>query len=42
LDYIAYRQLGSAARWREIAQANDLPDPLDLKPGQVLVIPQEF
>jgi len=39
LDWIAYKTLGSSSRWRVIAQANDILDPLDLTPGQRLTIP---
>jgi Contractile injection system tube protein/LysM domain len=39
IDVIAYRVYGDATLWRPIAQANDLPDPLDLRPGQTLSIP---
>jgi nucleoid-associated protein YgaU len=39
LDYLAYREYGSASRWREIAEANQLENPLDLRPGQILVMP---
>lgn len=41
LDYIAYQEYGSASRWRDIAEANNLDDPLDLRTGQILVIPQD-
>lgn len=36
LDWIAYKEYGSAAHWRHIAETNDLADPKDLQPGQVL------
>ena len=39
LDWIAYKTLGSPFRWRVIAQANNLLDPLALTPGQKLSIP---
>jgi hypothetical protein len=39
LDLIAFDEYGDANRWYELAQANRLDDPLDLKPGQVLEIP---
>jgi nucleoid-associated protein YgaU len=38
LDLIAYRELGSANRWRHIAETNGLDDPWRLAPGQRLVI----
>ncbi|MBL7202681.1 MAG: peptidoglycan-binding protein [Anaerolineae bacterium] len=36
LDWIAYREYGKAAYWRHIAESNNLADPADLRPGQVL------
>lgn len=36
LDWIAYQEYGNPARWRHIAEVNDISDPLDLQPGQVL------
>jgi hypothetical protein len=39
IDWIAYKTLGNAFRWRTIAEANDLLDPLALTPGQQLTIP---
>jgi len=36
---IAHRHYGDAARWRPIAEANGIDDPLRLVPGRVLVIP---
>jgi nucleoid-associated protein YgaU len=36
LDWIAYREYGDPACWRHIAETNDLANPLDLRPGQVL------
>lgn len=41
LDAIAAETLGSAARWRQIAEANGLSNPLALRPGQQLAIPEE-
>ena len=41
LDYLAYLEYGSSARWRDIAEANHLENPLDLRPGQILALPQE-
>jgi len=37
---LAAEYLGDPARWREIADANRLTDPLRLPPGQPLVIPE--
>jgi hypothetical protein len=39
LSGLAADYLGDPARWREIADANALDDPLRLPPGQALVIP---
>lgn len=39
LSRIAQRQLGSAGKWPEIAKANGLRDPNQLKVGQVLRLP---
>ena len=36
LDWIAYREYGNPAHWRHIADTNHLPDPKDLRAGQVL------
>ncbi|NJM39843.1 MAG: LysM peptidoglycan-binding domain-containing protein [Anaerolineae bacterium] len=36
LDYIAYQHYGDAAQWRHIAQANNLLNPKNLRPGLVL------
>jgi hypothetical protein len=39
LSSIAGTEYGDPALWRPIAEANDIDDPLGLRPGQVLVIP---
>ncbi len=39
LDWIAFQEYGDTARWRLIANANALTDPLNLVPGQVIVLP---
>ena len=39
VDSIAFEEYGDAARWRLIADHNDLDDPLRLRPGQRLAIP---
>lgn len=39
LASIAYQQLGDPTRWRAIAEANDIDDPLSLTPGRTLTIP---
>lgn len=36
LDWIAYQEYGDPSLWRYLARANDLDDPFDLRPGQVL------
>ncbi|MEL7450823.1 MAG: LysM peptidoglycan-binding domain-containing protein [Pseudomonadota bacterium] len=41
LSRIAMRNFGTAARWREIADLNGIPDPSRIRVGQVLVLPQE-
>src|SRR3990172_6811959 len=41
LDIIAHQELGDARAWRRLAQANQLTDPLNLKPGRVLVVERE-
>jgi hypothetical protein len=39
LAWIAYEEYGDSALWRAIAEANQIDDPLGLKPGQLLAIP---
>ncbi|MCL4298050.1 MAG: LysM peptidoglycan-binding domain-containing protein [Anaerolineae bacterium] len=39
LDLIAFAEYGDASRWLELAQANDLEEPLNLTAGQILRIP---
>jgi nucleoid-associated protein YgaU len=36
LDWIAYQEYGDPSLWRRLARLNDLDNPLDLVPGQVL------
>jgi len=36
LDWIAYQEYGDPAYWRHIAETNNLANPRDLRPGQVL------
>jgi nucleoid-associated protein YgaU len=36
---LAYEYYGDVSRWKVIAEANDMPDPLDLPLGEELVIP---
>jgi LysM repeat protein len=40
LDRIAARYYGDATKWRGIAAANGIRDPLDLRPGSLLAIPE--
>jgi nucleoid-associated protein YgaU len=39
IDRIAYEEYGDATLWRPIAEANNLTDPMRLKPGTTLGIP---
>lgn len=39
LALISYQEYGNPNRWRRIAEANGIEDPLDLRPGQILAIP---
>ncbi|MCL5995669.1 MAG: peptidase M23, partial [Chloroflexi bacterium] len=36
LDWIAYQEYGDPACWRHIAETNGRPDPMQLRPVQVL------
>ncbi len=38
LDWLAYEEYGDPTLWRLIAEANDLDNPLELIPGQRLII----
>lgn len=40
IDNIAADEYGDPAKWRAIAEANDLDDPSRLEPGHVLIIPR--
>ena len=40
LDRISAQYYGDSTQWRDIAAANGLMDPLDLKPGSMLAIPE--
>ncbi len=40
LPSIAYRTYGDATRWRVIAEANDVDDPLRLRRGRALMLPE--
>ncbi len=39
LPLIAHQEYGDASKWRGIAQANDLDDPMSLEAGMILSIP---
>ncbi len=36
LPWIAYKEYGDPAKWRHIAEVNDLTNPMELQPGQEL------
>lgn len=38
LDWIAYQEYGDPAHWHYIAETNNLANPRDLRPGQVLYL----
>ena len=40
LDRISARYYGDPTKWRSIANANGIGDPLDLRPGRLLAIPE--
>jgi hypothetical protein len=40
LTQLAWREYGDATGWRGIAEANDIDDPLRLRPGVELLIPE--
>jgi hypothetical protein len=42
IDLLAALELGEAAAWRRLADANNLDDPRRLRPGRVLLIPAEI
>jgi hypothetical protein len=39
LQSVAYRSYGNAELWRPIAEANDIDDPMRLRPGSRLLVP---
>lgn len=41
LDRLAARYYADSTKWRAIADANGIADPLDLKPGRILAIPKD-
>ena len=40
LDRIAAQYYGDSTRWRTLATANGIADPLGLRPGSMLTIPR--
>jgi hypothetical protein len=40
LDRISAMHLGDSTKWRSIAEANEIEDPLALRPGSLLAIPE--
>lgn len=40
IDMIAFEEYGDPTRWYDLALLNELDDPLNLEPGQILKIPQ--
>ena len=42
LDRLAARYYGDSTQWRSIATANGIKDPLDLRPGSLLAIPERM
>jgi nucleoid-associated protein YgaU len=41
LAAIAYREYGDATKWRAIAEANSIDDPLRIRPGTKLLVPSK-
>lgn len=41
LSVIARDQLGDVSRWQEIAYINSIPAPYAIKPGQVILLPDD-
>ncbi|MFI5930999.1 peptidase M23 [Actinoplanes sp. NPDC051494] len=39
LEMLAYREYGDPTQWRVIAEANDIDDPVRLKPGRQILLP---
>jgi len=40
LDRVAAKHYADSTRWRLIAEANGIVDPLTLSPGMLLVVPE--
>jgi hypothetical protein len=40
LDRISARYYGDSTRWRELANANGIEDPLNVRPGSLLTVPR--
>jgi nucleoid-associated protein YgaU len=41
LQSIATAGYGSPGRWRALAEANDIDDPLRVRPGEVVYLPND-
>jgi nucleoid-associated protein YgaU len=41
LDRISAKYYGDSTRWRELARANGVEDPLAIRPGALLNIPRQ-
>jgi nucleoid-associated protein YgaU len=41
LDRVAAKYYGDSTRWRSIATINGISDPLTIRPGQLLSIPEQ-
>jgi nucleoid-associated protein YgaU len=41
LASVAHREYGSPARWRALAVANGIDDPMRVRPGTVLIVPDQ-
>lgn len=39
LEMLAYQEYGDATAWRRIAEANDIDDPMRLRPGTEVLVP---
>ncbi|MFI5385009.1 MAG: LysM peptidoglycan-binding domain-containing protein [Fimbriimonadales bacterium] len=39
LALIAFEEYGDSSKWRPIAEANSIDDPMDIEPGQIIAIP---
>ena len=41
LDRISARYYGDSTKWRLLAQANGIEDPLSVRPGSLLSVPRQ-